>query len=141
MIEPRRHLTRFLLSVALFHGGGCASAAARSSYTPPPPCADSAVIAAAQRADSTTGLTPPRPLFLPVPPVPVPEGVRGQVVRLEFRLDSLGRIAPAGLNLRGTSDERYNAALRARFSGARFTPAIYRGCAVSGTAGLVLHLE
>ena len=64
---------------------------------------------------------PATPDFLVMPALPVPSGVRGKTIRLEFRLDDRGNII--ALKFDPTGDADYDRELRSRLLEYRFRPA------------------
>lgn len=63
---------------------------------------------------------PPQPIELFIPPVPVPDKVRGSHIIAEFDVDSTGRVL--GMDFTHTRDRDYNKRLEEAFRGFRFRP-------------------
>jgi periplasmic protein TonB len=63
---------------------------------------------------------PPQPIELFIPPVPVPDKVRGSHIVAEFDVDSTGRVL--GMDFTHTRDRDYNKRLEEAFRGFRFRP-------------------
>jgi protein TonB len=63
---------------------------------------------------------PPQPIELFIPPVPVPDKVRGSHIVAEFDVDSTGRVL--GMDFTHTRDRDYNKKLEEAFRGFRFRP-------------------
>jgi periplasmic protein TonB len=61
---------------------------------------------------------PPQPIELFIPPVPVPDKVRGSHIIAEFDVDSTGRVL--GMDFTHTKDRDYNKRLEEAFRGFRF---------------------
>lgn len=63
---------------------------------------------------------PPQPIELFIPPVPVPDNVRGSHIIAEFDVDSTGRVL--AMDFTHTKDRGYNKRLEEAFRGFRFRP-------------------
>jgi hypothetical protein len=82
---------------------------------------------------------PPTPDFLLIPPMPIPNGAKGQIVTLVFTVDERGNVL--SLDLTPTKDGAYNRRLREQFRQVRFRPAVrWDGTPVASTAKLQLAL-
>ena len=80
-----------------------------------------------------------------VPPMPVPERLRGATVVVVFPVSEHGTVEQAALSISmgGGSplpDAAYERRLREMYGRARFDPAVLEGCAVPQHASLELHL-
>ena len=94
-------------------------------------CADPALLARALARDSE--VTAPAPTEVFVPEMPLPLGIRGDTLRFEYRVDSVGRLDTASVVVaRGTTNSRFDARMRTRMLHMKFSPALLDGCAVSG---------
>jgi protein TonB len=69
----------------------------------------------------TGGIFPPTPSELFIPPVPVPDRVKGRTITIVFDVDSTGRVID--FELTPTRDAGYNRKLREILAGTRFRPA------------------
>jgi hypothetical protein len=131
-------LARLALSIVVAAAAAaCVHAASPSSHeppdppTPPPPCDEPALLARAVARD--TAVKAPTPTELFVPETPLPLDVRGDTLRFEYRVDSVGRLDTASVVVaRGTANGRFDAKMRARMLRMKFSPAQLEGCAVSG---------
>ena len=65
---------------------------------------------------------PPSPEFLALPPIPVPQRVKGEVVVLHFSVDERGNVIRMDFN--PTKDRDYNNKIRDQFRDVRFRPAV-----------------
>ena len=63
---------------------------------------------------------PPQPVELFIPPIPVPDKVRGSHIVAEFDVDSTGRVL--AMDFTHTKDRDYNKRLEEAFRGFRFRP-------------------
>ena len=64
---------------------------------------------------------PPRPVHLLLPPVPIPERVKGQTLTVIFDVDSTGSVLSVDFN--PTKDREFNRRMRERFREYKFHPA------------------
>lgn len=69
----------------------------------------------------TGGIFPPTPSELFIPPVPVPDRVKGRTITIVFDVDSTGRVID--FELTPTRDAAYNRKLREILAATRFRPA------------------
>jgi protein TonB len=69
----------------------------------------------------TGGIFPPTPSELFIPPVPVPDKVKGKTITIVFDVDSTGRVID--FELTPTRDAAYNRKLREILAATRFRPA------------------
>lgn len=82
---------------------------------------------------------PPTPDFLTMPPFPIPQKARGQVVVLSFTVDERGNVLK--LEFTPTRDGGYNRRIRDQFSEVRFRPAVrWDGTPVAAIAQVTLNL-
>ena len=82
---------------------------------------------------------PPYPEFMALPPMPVPERVKGQVIVLRFEVDERGRVLRLDFN--PTRDRQYDQRIRRQFADVKFRPATtWQGTPVAATAEVSLLL-
>ena len=65
---------------------------------------------------------PPRPDQMVIPPIPIPERVRGRLIVARFDIDEKGKIVSIDFN--STGDRGYDRKLRERLESFRFRPAV-----------------
>ena len=122
------------LSMIVVAGAGialaCASGAPYKGLRYGPACA--VARDQARREPPPASLVHPRPLELPVPPMPVPTDVRGDTAVLEIRVDSLGWPVKGGARVTGLTNADYERKLLAMARRLRFVPGQLDGCAVGG---------
>lgn len=82
---------------------------------------------------------PPSPTFMPIPPFPVPDKLKGQAIALRFSVNERGEVLK--LDFDGTGDGSYNRRIRDQFNAVRFRPAVKAdGTPVAALAVMILHL-
>ena len=110
---------------------GCASAA-RQTPTSFLPCPVDGLPAQVVRE----GVSPPVPDGLFLPPLPIPESVRGARSVSRLVVDPTGRVMADSITVCGVPNRTYAAQVAARFARMRFRPARLNGQAVTADVGI-----
>ena len=116
----------------------CASAAPYPGLRYGPECASARDQARSEPLPSS--IVHPRPMELFIPPMPVPNNLRGKTALLEIRVDNLGRPEKGGVRVTGLQNSGYAKKLLTQTRRMRFVPAQLDGCAVEGRFRISISL-